>query len=88
MSRLTENENMAPDGQPEDPELRRKKPKHQKGKSKRIRTIRKGIETYFERKKLKKQLSNDFDEEDLDDLDDLDDLNDLNDLDDDESWYH
>ena len=73
----TESEDLSPDdGLPDGLELRRRKSVNQKCKRKKARSIRKGIESYFERKQLKDQLGDEFDEDDFDDFED------------DDSWYH
>ncbi|WP_281646914.1 hypothetical protein [Parendozoicomonas sp. Alg238-R29] len=73
----TDSESLSPDdGLPERLELRRKKSNQQRCKRKRARSIRKGIETYFERKNLKDAIGDDYDEEDFDDFEEDDD------------WYH
>ena len=57
-------------------ELQKRKSKQQRCKRKRARSIRKGIEHYFERQQLQNQLGDDFEDDDFDDIDDED------------SWYH
>ena len=64
------------DGLPDGLELRRKKSVNQKCKRKKARSIRKGIDSYFERRNLKDQLGDDFDDDDFDDFED------------DDNWYH
>ena len=72
----TDSESLAPDdGLPDGLDIRREKSQHQKCKRKRARSIRKGIDNYFERKSLKEQLGDDFDD-------------DFDDIEEDESWYH
>ncbi len=73
----TESEGLSPDdGLPDGLELRRRKSVNQKCKRKKARSIRKGIESYFERKQLKNQLGDEFDEDDFEDFED------------DDNWYH
>ena len=72
----TDSESLSQDdGLPDGLELRRRKSVNQRCKRKKARSIRKGIESYFERKNLKDQLGDDFEDDDLEDYED-------------EDWYH
>ena len=53
-----------------------KKSQNQKCKRKRARSIRKGIDHYFERKNLKDSLGDEYSEDDFEDFEEDDD------------WYH
>ncbi|CAM3785237.1 PA3496 family putative envelope integrity protein [Parendozoicomonas haliclonae] len=71
-----ESETFAPgDGLPEGLEHRKSKSERQRCKRKRARSIRKGIDSYFEKKNLRDQIGDDFDDDDLD-------------MGEEESWYH
>ncbi|MTI15071.1 PA3496 family putative envelope integrity protein [Sansalvadorimonas verongulae] len=73
----TDSESLSPDdGLPGGLEIRRKKSRHSKCKRKRARSIRKGIDHYFERKNLKDALGDEYDEDDFEDFEE------------DEDWYH
>ena len=78
MPRATaDSESLSPDdGLPDGLEYRRRKSQQQKCKRKRARSIRKGIDSYFERQNLKDQLGDDFQDDDFEDMEE------------DESWYH
>lgn len=58
-------------------DLKAHKSAKQKSKSKRAKSIHKGIEKYFEKKQLRKDIGEDFDDYDLDFFDDDDDVVDL-----------
>lgn len=78
MPRATsDSESLSPDdGLPDGLEMRRKKSQNQRCKRKRARSIRKGIDNYFERKSLKDSLGDEYNEDDFDDFEEDDD------------WYH
>ena len=78
---ITDSESLAPDdGLPDGLDYRREKSQIQKCKRKRARSIRSGIDNYFERKTLKNELGDDFDDDEFDDG--------LNDPSEEDSWYH
>ena len=71
-----EVESFSPDdGLPEGLEYRKQKSKNERCKRKRARSIRKGIDSYFERKNLREELGDSYDDDDFDDVKD------------DDSWY-
>ncbi|WP_211826345.1 hypothetical protein [Kistimonas asteriae] len=57
-------------------ELKKRKSEVQRSKRKRSKSIHKGIEKYFEKKKLREELGDELEEDDLDFFDE-----------DDDDWY-